>query len=320
MSEDARRRILQLLQRGTDSKLLAHNSEAARRHLEEARRLAEGAHAVADPLKHEIAYRLGVLRLRSAGTAAEVDDCVKLLLEAARTPEVGPWPGIYLAAALIRLLGMVEDQHRPQVRHRLERTWSLLVDRPDLEAATESAVQHLAVNLLETLSIAGGLDVTSLIGRGVDRPEAHLVDSDPTTFDLNLPWRLARAEAAAMADLRRCWAFSIREDGHTEARPSGGAWEPKPEHGLPIRILALVLAGRARTKDRIEESIGYPAEMDPSRRPFTKALSRLRALLAQWSDLSRAEVLPWEGTLLKPHPDLRVIGAVHEAGLALHER
>jgi hypothetical protein len=321
--KDRRSRVDELLRKGTDKKLLAGNTELARKNITEAYRIASSPPAI-DPWRAVAAYRLAHLLLRSSREREGLEEIDKLFAVASRAGCLGPLPSIYRLAVLSRLKAFLSQAEFEYSKERLffkavENVQSMSPPGDYKESPwLYGPLQDSCFNMLELSSYFLDINYQRLEGQGGD--PYFDISRDSSSWIMVGPHReLARVrypESFAFAELDSwCGLFPeavffriSKDETHNHWKYAGSEWQATRHKGL--LLLAHMLLRKIETKVELKRHVVGHCTNDH----FRQVKSRLKQDLAGLINKSSSGIMIDDSVSGLPvvSGDIMIFGAVEE--------
>ena len=322
-------RVLRLLHRATDLKLLARRTQHALSMLAEADALCDDHPELPRAIQGLVAYRMGHLRMRQAPDVPTLLDAERDFQRACRLGEgLEPWAGLYHLAVLGRLAASRPHADIPDdIQDRLTSRWQQVIqqqstlDPTQVPDRDDPIVQRGSLNATEALGYALGLPQEDLEGLGslqhalhLDQDWGVLVGPELTDTHVRLPWEILPTTLHQMR-LRHpsAIAFSLPGPGKTPQLWRPHYTLPEPISRQQAALLAWVLQGHPDGTAGLDHRVwGRPVAASTRR----KLVQRTRTLLVRILEQPGETLLPRDVTgLPQLAPHVVVYGAVHGENL-----
>lgn len=158
-------RIIELLKKGTDLKLLAYKSAEAEQILREASEITD-SHDIPSPWPQLVSYRLGHILMRRAKTHEDYDEVLQCFNIASLSNSLGPLPRIYRLAAMFRC-GREKEKMRPVFESLLGQIDSYTENIDPADSHDQQVIrQNYLFNMVELAVYFTGYPYDELEGKG----------------------------------------------------------------------------------------------------------------------------------------------------------
>ncbi len=314
--------VHQALFQGIDSKLTQFAASSARAHLQRAYEAAHAEPKLPPPWPAITSYRLAHLQLRTARSAAELEQVEALLVEAQHGDRdlLGPLPRLYRLMVRLRL-GVADQEFFARTVNAITQTSPLSAAAGSDRPAWAGPLQNHLINQLETLAYVGGFDYAPLEGLASDlrNPFAdlglgdgwRLIGGEPQPAPVLMPQPLARAQFEALAG-SNCWLFEWH-DAVLHCDPPGGS--ERTSFSLPSwgGLLALLLANGSTARQALNRHADSLANL-------RQQILRLKFALVDVLGCSNVDIYATTEPEIRLAPALPVRGLIRQHQLEQFHR